>query len=87
MTVNNVTFNQDAQGVLFEFVDASAVNNCQFNGNWGGATGIYDYASAGGNSYNNDAFVGCTYPLSIVSYSPNVIFALDRCEFDQPPSN
>jgi hypothetical protein len=76
-------------GVFFYDVTASTVNNCHFNGAWSGAgnTGIEDYETPGGNSYNNNTFVAVDSPVTVTcvpqSQTPLV---LDHCQFS-PPSN
>jgi hypothetical protein len=90
VTVNNVIFNQDVEGVFFNFVTSSTVNNCRFNGGNGGPAsyGIYDYQTPGGNSYNNNAFLNIFSPLTVVSVFQNQTpLVLDRCQFSPPPSN
>jgi hypothetical protein len=92
VTVNNVNFNQDVVGVDFRFVTGSTVNNCHFTvvgSNIGGAApyGISDYQTPGGNSYNNNTFVGIFSPLYVVSvFNSTTPLMLDRCQFAPPPT-
>jgi hypothetical protein len=80
LTVNKIVFdiistgNAEGYGVNFDNVGFSTISNCTING---ATYGIGDYGSPGGNSYNNNTFVGNVFPL-LVEGGP---FTLDRCQF------
>jgi hypothetical protein len=51
--------------------------------------GIYDYVSPGGNSYNNNIFVGSGIALYVQSQfqgNGGTPLVLDRCDFAAPPA-
>ena len=86
ITINNVVFNQNFLAVELNTVSNATINNCQFNGlsAQSGLTsaGIHDFASPGGNTYNYNTFTNIYQRLSV-----DGTIVLDRCQFDQPPSN
>jgi hypothetical protein len=74
-------------GVQFVSIISSSVSNCTFNDE---IYGIWDQSSSGGNSYNNNTFIGTFTPLIITGVgrptSRNTL-TLDRCQSSPPPSN
>jgi hypothetical protein len=88
ITVNNLIFfisndpNGNGKGVIFDKVNSSTVTNCTFHA---GTFGIQDNRSDGGNSYNNDTFVGVN-PLLILAGGSSPLIS-NRCQFDEPPAN
>jgi hypothetical protein len=82
ITLNDVVFDiistgaAVGQGVNFFNVDSSTISNCAFNE---ATYGIQDYASNGGNLYNNDTFSHNVFPL-VVEGS----VTLKHCQFDAP---
>jgi Right handed beta helix region len=88
VTINNVIFDQNAEGVSFTFVDSSTIKNCTFKNM--SPYGIFDYQSTGGNSYNSDIFVGSGNALYVQGQfqgNGGTPLVLDRCDFAAPPSN
>ena len=88
ITVNNLTLfisqapGGNGIGVVFDEVSSSTVNNCTF---YAGTTGIQDSRSFGGNSYNNDTFVGVN-PLLILGGSNTNLLILNHCYIRARPS-
>jgi hypothetical protein len=86
ITVQKIVFNtsenseNNGAGVFFYLVHSSTISNCTFNG---GAYGIQDSLSGGGNSYNNDTFIDTGTCLSVSS--GNIV--LNHSQFDGPPAN
>jgi hypothetical protein len=86
ITVHKIVFNTSANsanngaGVFFYLVNSSTVSNCTFHG---GAYGIEDSLSSGGNRYNNDTFIDTGTCLSVIS--SNIV--LNHSQFDGPPAN
>jgi hypothetical protein len=85
ITVNKVVFDQNQLGVAFRFVDSSTIQNCTFMNII--VSGIEDFQSIGGNSYNNSIFVGSGRALYVQSDYNGTPLVLDRCDFAAPPSN
>jgi hypothetical protein len=96
VTINNIIFYEPALlsnainvvGVYLERSNFATVSNCTFNVTNTGLTafGIEDFASTGGNSYNNDTFVNIPFPLYVLDPQQSTL-TLDRCQFAAPPSN
>jgi hypothetical protein len=86
ITVQKIVFNTSANstnngaGVFFYLVHSSTISSCTFNG---GAYGIQDSSSSGGNRYNNDTFVGTGICLSVSAW--NIV--LNHSQFDGPPAD
>jgi len=86
ITVHKIVFNTSANsennsaGVFFYLVKSSTVSNCTFHG---GAYGIKDSFSGGGNRYINDTFIDPGVCLSVTA--SNIV--LNHCQFDGPPAN
>jgi hypothetical protein len=82
ITVNDIVFDiistgaAVGQGVNFFNVDSSTISNCAFNE---ATYGIQDYASGGGNLYDNDTFLHNVFPL-VVEGS----LMLKHCQFEAP---
>jgi hypothetical protein len=90
ITVNNLAVKLgptgqpgNATGVIFASAVSSTVNNCTFSG---GATGIEDTASPGGNSYNNDTFVGMN-PFLVTAQNGGIPQTINHCQFAGPPAD
>lgn len=79
--VNNVVLDHNAIGVFLRSVDSSTIQNCTFRNMF--PYGIEDYQTTGGNSYNNNIFVGSGLAL----YVDGTPLVLDRCDFAAPPAN
>jgi hypothetical protein len=89
ITVNNVVIHLgptgqsgNGAGVLFSAAVSSTVSNCSFSG---GAYGIEDTASGGGNRYVNDSFL--ENPLLVTIQNGGIPAILNHCQFDGPPAN
>jgi hypothetical protein len=90
ITVNNILFDASSVCVNFVSVNSSSVNNCTFQNTYGydAASGIWDDFSNGGNSYNNDSFIGMSGTLATSNVRGNgVTMLLDHCQFAPPPSD
>jgi hypothetical protein len=73
-------------GIAFESVNSSAIHNCTFDvdGPTNGTTyGIEDHTSAGGNSYNNNAFLNVEFPILAEGRDQGTL-TLDHCIFAAP---
>jgi hypothetical protein len=88
IVVNNLAIylvddpNGNGKAILFDKVNSSSVNNCSIHG---GTLGIQDFGIEGGNSYNNDVFVGVN-PIFIGAggVSPAFTLTTSHCQFDAP---
>jgi hypothetical protein len=90
ITVNNLVIHLGATGqsgngagVLFSAADSSTVSNCTFSG---GAYGIEDTASFGGNNYSNDTFIGRN-PVFVTAHNNGGPQVISHCQFGGPPAN
>jgi nitrous oxidase accessory protein NosD len=88
MTVNKLVINLGSgqsgpgAGVIFASAVSSTISNCSFHG---GAYGIEDTASGGGNRYINDSFL--ENPLLVTIQNGGIPAVLNHCQFDGPPAN
>jgi hypothetical protein len=90
ITVNNLVIHLgptgqsgNGAGVLFSAAVSSTVSNCSFSG---GAYGIEDTASPGGNNYSNDTFTGVN-PLFVTTQNGGIPQVINHCQFGGPPTN
>jgi hypothetical protein len=90
ITVNNLVIHLgstgqagNGAGILFASAVSSTISNCTFSG---GTYGIEDTASAGGNNYSNDTFIGVN-PLLVTTQNGGIPQVIKQCQFDGPPAN
>jgi hypothetical protein len=90
ITVNNLVIQLgypgpsiNGAGVIFASAVSSTISNCSFSG---GAYGIEDTASPGGNNYSNDTFTGVN-PLFVTTQNGGIPQVINHCQFEGPPAN